>query len=226
MAMKVLKPILAALLFIALSIYFTYYFQGTLQYLGLNSSSWQALFISSPFNLSTESAGLGLLYNLYIPAAIILVVGLYLKNFNRAFQRKCNLRAILIMGIAASYVKSALSMLYYVGYADYGISLGTSIITISFLAAFVISLEVYVERKERYEHLYGRFVFGVISSLIALLAVLVFASFFLETNSYIVHLMGITAFLIMFIPWYERSNIRRAWRREEARMARFESRIS
>lgn len=213
--MKLLKPFLAALLFFALSVYFTYYYNSTLQYLGFSPQSWQALFVSSPFNMSAET---DLLYNLYIPTAIIFGLGVYLKNFNTAFQRKGSFRSIFVFSILASYVKSALSAQYYSGYSGFGISLGTSIITLSFLAAFIISLEVYVERKERYEHLYSRFMFGVISSLIAVLALLTLASFFLQTNSAVVHLMGLTAFLIMFVPWYERSNIRRLWRREQGRI--------
>ncbi len=205
---KFVKSAIAALLFFSLSVYFTYYFQATLRYLGLSPSSYFALFISSPFNMSTEG---NLLYNLYLPAVLIFSVGFYLKNFNRSFQKKCGLRWIFTFSIAASYVKSWLSSLYYIGYADYGISLGTSIITLSFLAAFVISLEVYVEHKEKYEHLYGRFMFAVIASLIAVVAVLALSSFFLRTNSYVVHLIGLTAFMVMFILYYERSNIRRFW---------------
>jgi hypothetical protein len=221
--MKLLKPLLAALLFAALSVYFTYYFAATLLYLGLNPSSELALFVSSPFNMSTEGS---LLYNLYIPAGTIFVLGVYLKDFNAAFQRKCNLRAVFVLAVLASYVKSLLSMQYYIGYSDYGISLGTSIITLCFLAAFMISLEVHVADKEKYEHLYGHFILAVISSLIALLAVLTFVSLFFQTSSAVVHLMGLTAFLIMFIPYYERANLARFLRREERAIERLEHRAA
>jgi hypothetical protein len=145
MKMKLIKPFLAAAIFITLSIYFTYYFIGSLQYFHINSYSQTAYFISSPFNMPTED---NLLYNLYIPAVIIFLLGVYLKNFNKAFQRKANLRSIFILSILASYIKSALSMQYYTGYSDYGISLGISIITLSFIVVFIISLEVYIERKK------------------------------------------------------------------------------
>jgi hypothetical protein len=105
-------------------------------------------------------------------------------------------------------------MLYYRGYSDFGISLGTSIITLCFLAAFVISLEVYIERKEKVEHLYGHFLFALLSSLILLLGVMILFSFF-ATSSFLVHAMGLTAFLVIFIPYYERANIRRFLAREE-----------
>ena len=210
--MKLLRPALAALLFAALVVYFTYYLAPTLHYLNMSANSELALFISSPFNMSTEGAPL---YNLVAPAIIIFALGVYLKNFNKSFQRKANLRSVLIMAVIASYVKSLLSMATYVGYADYGISLGTSIITLSFLAVFVISLEVYVERQERFEHLYGHFMFAVLSMLIMLLAIMVFLSFFFHTNSFIVHLFGITAFLLMFVPFYERDNLKRFFRKEE-----------
>lgn len=221
--MGLVKPALAALLFIGLSLFFTYYFAAALQYAHAGVGEAYVLFISSPFNMSTEG---NLLYNLYIPAAIIFGLGVYLKNFNSAFQRKANLRSIFVFAIAASYVKSLLSMQYYVGYSDFGISLGTSIITLSFIVAFIISLEVFVERKERYEHLYGHFMFAVVSSLIVLLGSLTVFSFFFTTNSYIVHAMGISAFLVMFVPWYERANIRRFWRREERAIATAEKRLS
>jgi hypothetical protein len=219
--MKVLKPIAAAAIFFLLTIYFTYYFSPavphTLSVAGshITISPEQGYFISSPFNMQTEGHPL---YNLYLPTVLIFLLGVYLKNFNRAFQRKCNLRAVFLMAIAASYIKSWGSMLYYSGYSDYGISLGTSIITLCFLAAFVISLEVYIERKERFEHLYGHFMFAVLTSLVVLLAVLVFFSFF-STSSFLVHAMGLTAFMIMFVPFYERANIARFFKKEEKAIA-------
>lgn len=209
--MKLLRPLLAGLAFLVLGVYFTNYFAGTLALFHLDGNSELALFISSPFNISTEGQPL---YSLYLPAVLIFVVGAYLKNFNKAFQRKCRLRAIFIFGILASYMKSIGSMLYYVGYANYGISLGTSVMTLSFIAAFAISLEVYVERKERFEHLYSPFMFAVISGLILLLAALTLVSFF-TTSSLIVHAMGLSAFLLMFVPYYERRNILRFLQHEE-----------
>lgn len=209
--MKLLKPFLASVIFIVLGIYFTNYFNATLSYLHLNINPTLALFISSPFNISTDGSPI---YSLYFPAVLIFILGIYLKNFNRAFQRKCNLRAVFIMSIAASYIKSTGSMLYYAGYADHGLSLGTSIITLSFIVAFVISLEVYVERKEHLEHLYSRFMFAFISSMLLLLAFLTAVSFF-TTSSFVVHAMGLTAFLILFVPFYERRNISDFALREE-----------
>ncbi len=220
--MKLLKPALAALIFAALVAYFTYYFTPTLLYLRLSPASFLAVFISSPFNISTEGAPL---YNLVAPAVIIFILGVYLKNFNTSFQRKANLRSVLVLAVIASYVKSLLSVAAYTGYADYGISLGTSIITLSFLAVFAISLEVYIERKERFEHLYGRFMFAVLSSLVMLLAFIVFLSFFFHTNSFTVHLFGITAFLLMFVPFYERANLARFFRKEEHALVRDVERV-
>ncbi len=223
--MKLLKPLLASLVFVALGIYFTYYFNSTLAYLNLNINSELALFLSSPFNISTDGNPL---CSLYLPALLIFILGVYLKNFNKAFQMKCSLRAVFVMSVAASYIKSIGSILYYAGYADYGISLGTSIITLSFIAAFVISLEVYVERKERFEHIYSHFMYALISSLILLLAFLTAVSFFM-TSSFVVHAMGLIAFLILFIPFYERYNIVNFAKKEEraaADLARKEKHVA
>jgi small-conductance mechanosensitive channel len=215
--MKLLTPLLASLLFIALGMYFTgysnstSYFNITLAYLHLKVNPELALFISSPFNVSTDGSAL---LSLYLPAVLIFILGVYLKNFNKAFQRKCSLRAVFLMSVFASYIKSMGSILYYNGYADYGISLGTSIITLSFIAAFVISLEVYVERKERFEHIYSHFMYALISGLILLLAFLTVVSFF-ATSSFVVHAMGLTAFLLLFIPFYERRNIANFAKKEE-----------
>lgn len=215
--MKFVKPLLAALIFILLSVYFTYYFAVTLQYLHLSPQSIIAVFISSPFNMSSEGH---LLYNLYIPALLIFAIGIYLKNFNKSFQRKANLRSIFLLSIVASYIKSLVSMQYYVGYQNYGISLGTSIITLSFIAAFVVSLEVYIINKETYGHIYGRFVFSILSVLLLLIAFFTFVSFFINTSSFLVHLIGLLAFLVMFIPYYERSNIRRFIHEEERKFSK------
>lgn len=220
--MKWIKPLVAALLFFWLSIFFTYYFVPTLAYLHLNTTSEFSYFISSPFNMTTEGAPI---WNLYLPTILIFVLGMYLKNFNAAFQKKCNLRSIFVMSIIASYVKSIGSLIYYKGYADYGISLGTSIITLSFIAAFVISLEVYIEEKETVEHLYGRFMFALLSILLLMLTGLTLLSFF-ATSSFIVHLMGLTAFLLMFIPFYERHNIMKFLRKEELALVRLEKELT
>ena len=215
-----MRAFLAAFLFFVLTVFFTYYFNPAVPHIiqiggySITITSFWGYFISSPFNMQTEGNPL---YNLLLPAVLIFVLGLYLKNINKAFQRKCNLRAIFIMAIIASYVKSVGSILYYKGYSDFGISLGTSIITLSFLAAFVISLEFYIERKERLDHLYGHFIFAVLSCLIVLLAVLIFFSFF-ASSSFIVHAMGLTVFLLLFIPYYERSNIKRALSRDERKI--------
>ena len=205
---NMLKPIGASAIFVALVIYFTYYFHNTTE-LGL--------FISSPFNMSTENYPA---YNLYLPALLIFMVGIYLKNFNRAFMRKCSLRAVFIMGILASYMKSIGSMLYYKGYADFGISLGTSIITLAFFAAFIISLEVYIENKEHVEHMYGRFLFSILTVLLILLSIFIFLSYF-ASSSLVVHLMGLTSFLLLFIPYYERANIMKEIRKEDKNPKKF-----
>ncbi|MDE1865890.1 MAG: hypothetical protein KGH94_04620 [Candidatus Micrarchaeota archaeon] len=214
--MEVLKPALAAAIFFFLTICFSYYFNPAIPH-SISLAGWSVTigaeaqyFISSPFNIQTEGSPV---YNLYLPTVLIFLLGLYLKNLNKAFQEKCSLRAVFIMAIAASYVKSLGSMLYYRGYSDFGISLGTSIITLSFLVAFLISLEVYIERKERFDHLYGHFMFALLSSLVLLLGMLIFFSFF-STSSFIVHAMGLTAFMAMFVPFYERANIARFMREE------------
>jgi hypothetical protein len=198
--MKLLEPILVSLLFILLTVYFTNYFNNTLTFLHLNNNPELALFISSPFNMSTEGDPF---YNLYAPAVLIFIFGIYLKNFNKAFQMKCSFIAILIMSILASYVTSTFAMFYYFGHADYGISLGTSIITISFITTFIISLMIYVERKEHFSHFYGHFMFTIILVLILALCFIT-AAVFLVTSSYLVHLIGFCAFLALFVPFYER----------------------
>ena len=123
--MKILKPALAALLFFSLSIFFTYYYSSSLLYLHFNQNSRIALFVSAPFNMSIEGS---LLYNLFIPTVLIFVLGVYLKNFNKAFRKKANFRSIFIISILASYISSILSMEYYVGYADFGILLIHSVL--------------------------------------------------------------------------------------------------
>lgn len=213
------RPIAYGVMFFTLCIYFTYYFGPSLQYLGIASSfasSELGLFISSPFNLVTDGS---LVYNLFLPVGVIMFLGFYLRNINITFQKKCSLAEIFWLSVIASYLKSVVSMFVYRGYADYGISLGSSVITISFIAAFLISLEVYLIGKERYEHLYGHFMFTVMSSLVVLLAVLTGMSFFLTTSA-LVHLIGLVAFLLMFIPVYEHDNIVRFIEREKKAMRR------
>ena len=77
----------------------------------------------------------------------------YLKNFNDSFVRKASLRAVYVFAIAASYIKSFIGIFMYGG----GISLGKSIIAISFIATFLIALEVLIKDKEAMGHLYGPF---------------------------------------------------------------------
>jgi hypothetical protein len=219
--MKILMPFLAAALFLALTLFFTpfipqvaasggmgihlfYYLSGLLPY-HLNPVSVSGYFISSPFNMQTEGDPL---YNLFLPTVLIFLIGFYLKNFNKSFQKKCNLGAVFTMSILASYVKSCGSMIYYRGYSEFGISLGTSIITLCFLAVLVISLEFYLREKEKVQHLYGRFIFTILFCLILLMAIFIFLSFF-ATSSLLVHAMGLTAFMLLFIPYYERANIQR-----------------
>ena len=206
---NIIKPLLTGAIFFSLALYFTFYFHPT-HALGL--------FLSSPFNMSTELSNNGLYYNLYLPAVLIIMIGLYLKNFNRAFARKCSLRAIFLISILASYIKSIGSMIYYRGYSDYGISLGTSIITLCFLAAFIISLEFYIGRREHVAHVYGHFLFSVLTVLVIVLAALMFLSFF-TTSSFLVHLMGLLAFIIVFVPFYERHNIRLFFKEEEQKIS-------
>ncbi len=208
--MNIIKPLLAGAIFFFLAIYFTFYF---------NPTHALGTFLSSPFNMSTELSNNGIYYNLYLPTILIVMIGLYLKNFNKAFARKCSLRAIFLISILASYIKSIGSMIYYRGYADYGISLGTSIITLCFLAAFIISLEVYIGQKEHTMHLYGHFLFSILTVLVIVLAALMFLSFF-TTSSFLVHLMGLLAFIIVFVPFYERHNIRLFFKEEEDKIAK------
>jgi hypothetical protein len=201
--MKLANSILTSIIFVLLSVFFTGYFVPTLIHFNVGLSNELTLFVSSPFNISSEGHPL---YNVIFPAMLILILGVYLENFNTAFKSRCDLRAIFAMAILASYVKSIGSMIYYRGYVDFGISLGTSIITLSFIAVFLISLEVYIERRERLERYYGHFMFSLLSALILLLAVLAGISFF-ATSSFIVHAMGLIAFLVMFVPFFERQSM-------------------
>lgn len=209
--MKIIRPMLISILFVVLVVYFTYYFKST---------TLLSLFISSPFNMTTEANSAGdLTYNLIFPAVLIFIIGVYLKNYNKAFQKKCSLRAVFLMAILASYIKSIGSLIYYKNYADFGISLGTSVITLCFVVVFVISLEVYIRNKEEIEHLYGGFLFSIMSVLVLLLGVLIFFSVF-TMSSLLVHLMGVVSFIIVFVPYYERKNISKFVRKEEKKLTK------
>ncbi len=189
--MKILKPVLASFLFIIVTYYFSYIFNpGTSQLM---------LFISSPFNISSEGMPI---FNIAAPALLIFVIAFYLKNFNDAFVRKASLRAVYVFAVIASYIKSFIGMFIYNG----GISLGTSIITISFIATFLIALEVLIKNKGSTEYLYGHFMIYILATLLALFVLFTVVSFF-TGNSTIVHALGVLAFLLLFIPYYESENI-------------------
>lgn len=199
--MKLLKPFLAGVLFFAVAYYFSYIFHPTTNL---------QLFISSPFNITTEGNPL---YNLYAPTVLIIIVAAYLKNFNEAFMRKASLRAVFIASVAASYLKSYIGMFYYNG----GISLGTSIITVSFLAAFVIALEVFVQNKQEMAHIYSHFLIYLLTALFLMLIFFIALGFFTGTSAF-VHEIGILSFLLIFIPYYERGNITIYVRNRERRL--------
>ncbi len=200
--MKLLKPILAALLFLVLTYYFSYVFNP--------GNSQALLFISSPFNISSEGAPL---QNIAAPAALIFIVSFYLKNFNDAFVRKAELRFVYIFAIIASYIKSFIGLYIY-----NGVSLGTSIITLSFIATFLIALEVLIKDKRSIEHLYGTFIIYIMATLLILLVFFSLISFFIGISA-TVHAIGILSFLILFIPYYERANISKSMRKEEKKVA-------
>jgi hypothetical protein len=197
------KPLLAAVLFVAVVMFFSY---------AVNTSSKLVLFISSPFNVSNENA----VVNLYAPALMIFLVALYLKNFNRAFARKCSLRSVFIIAVGASYIKSFIGLFYYNG----GISTGTSIITLAFIVTLLISLEVLVRDKERYEYHYSRFLIRFLSADVALAVALTAYSFFIGSSA-LVHLIGLLLFMFMFTTYYERGNILRFYNKEAGELVRF-----
>ena len=197
--MRILKPILAALLFLAATYYFSYIFNP--------GNSQILLFISSPFNISTEGMPL---FNIAAPAALIFIVAFYLKNFNDAFVRKASLRMVYVFAIAASYIKSFLGMFIYNG----GISLGTSIITLSFIATFLIALEVLVKDKKSTEHIYGPFIIYFLATLLLLLVFFAVISFFIGYSA-TVHEIGLLIFMLLFIPYYESENITKFLNKEE-----------
>lgn len=200
--MKLLKPVLASLIFLGLTYYFSYVFNP--------GSSQALLFISSPFNMSTEGQPI---LNMYAPALLIFVIAFYLKNFNDAFVRKASLRAVYVFSIMASYIKSFVGLYIY-----NGVSLGTSIITLSFIATFLIALEVLIKDKRSIEHLYSHFIIYIIGTLFLLLAFFSLISFFIGISA-TVHAIGILSFLILFIPYYERKNLSRFLKKEEAKLS-------
>ncbi len=191
MRLRITKPVLAGVLFF-LATYYTSYI--------LKPSNLWLLFISSPFNITVEMHPL---YNMYAPALFIFIVTFYLKNYNKAFLRKCSLRAVFIIAFVSNYIEE------FVSYTRYGaVPLGTSVITLSFIAVFIITLEVFVERKEQYEHIYSSFIFYLITVLVLVLVILVFLTFFTNSSA-LVHAIGIATFLPIFIAFYERANIRK-----------------
>ncbi len=202
--MRMLKPVLAALLFLAATYYFSYVFNS-----GGNSL---LLFISSPFNISTEGMPL---FNIVAPALLIFIIAFYLKNFNDAFVKKASLRAVYIFAIAASYIKSAIGIFIYNG----GISLGTSIITLSFIATFLIALEVLIKDKDSMSHLYGPFMIYFLATLLLLLIFFSAISFFTGISTD-VHIIGVLVFMLLFIPYYERANLSKFFRKEEGILLR------
>jgi hypothetical protein len=194
-----LKPVLAALLFLAATYYFSYVFNP-----GTNNL---LLFISSPFNISTEGMPL---FNIAAPALLIFIIAFYLKNFNDSFVRKASLRAVYVFAIAASYIKSFIGIFMYGG----GISLGTSIIALSFIATFLIALEVLIKDKEAMGHLYGPFMIYFLATLLLLLIFFSAISFFTGISAD-VHIIGVLVFLLLFIPYYERANLSKFLKNEE-----------
>lgn len=189
MAANVLKPVILAALFLVSAYYVSYVMYKQPTYI---------MFLTAPLNISVEAHPL---LNLYMPALIILSIGLYLKNVNRAFIRKCSLRSVVLISFAASYLSELLS------YYKYGaIPLGTSVLTLSFVAAFIIAFETFIRKEEGVSYLYSRFLFSIVSVLFVLLLILAFMTYFIGT-SYLVHAVGLTAFLLIFLPYYERTNI-------------------
>lgn len=197
--MRMLKPVLAALLFLAATYYFSYVFNP-----GTNNL---LLFISSPFNISTEGMPL---FNIAAPALLIFIIAFYLKNFNDSFVRKASLRAVYVFAIAASYIKSFIGIFMY----DGGISLGTSIIALSFIATFLIALEVLIKDKESIGHLYGPFMIYFLATLLLLLIFFSAISFFTGISAD-VHIIGVLVFMLLFIPYYERANLSKFLKNEE-----------
>ena len=197
--MRMLKPVLAALLFLATTYYFSYVINP-----GTNNL---LLFISSPFNISTEGMPL---FNIAAPALLIFIIAFYLKNFNDSFVRKASLRAVYVFAIAASYIKSFIGIFMYGG----GISLGTSIIALSFIATFLIALEVLIKDKEAMGHLYGPFMIYFLATLLLLLIFFSAISFFTGISAD-VHIIGVLVFLLLFIPYYERANLSKFLKNEE-----------
>ena len=132
-----------------------------------------------------------------------------------AFVRKASLRAVYIFAIAASYIKSVIGIFIYNG----GISLGTSIITLSFIATFLIALEVLIKNKETMGHLYGPFMIYFLATLLLLLIFFSAISFFTGISTD-VHIIGVLVFMLLFIPYYERANLSKFFRKEEGILLR------
>lgn len=197
------KPMLAAALFIGITLAFSYV---------VNTNSRMVLFISSPFNVNSENAML----NLWAPALMIFLVAFYLKNFNKAFSKKCSLRAIFAFAVAASYIKSFIGMFYYNG----GISTGTSIITLAFAVTLLMSLEVLIKDKERYEYHYSKFLIRFLTADITLAMALTLYSFFTGTSA-LVHLIGLMIFVFIFTTYYERENIAKFYNKEAHELIEF-----
>lgn len=200
--MKMLKPVLATVIFMLVVLMCTYV---------INPGTQLASFLISPFNMRGEDP----ISNLYGPALLIFIIAFYLKNFNGAFSRKCSLTALFALGMMASYMKTIVGISYY-----HGISAGTSIISLSFIVALVISLEVYVREKERYEEHYSKFLARFLTADLGLALILTIFAFF-QGNSTIVHLIGVVAFMFVFTMYYERFNIARFYIREEHALAGF-----
>jgi hypothetical protein len=186
--MKFVGPFISSVVFFAC----TYY----VSYILVPHALW-LVFLTSPFNISIENAPL---YNLFIPAMIIFLVAFYLKNFNKVFAKKFSTRAVFLIILISNYLEGI------VGYMRYrAVPLGTSVITISVIATFLIAICSYAE-NERVEHIYSKFLFSVIAALSAV-AIFFVALTFLIGKSGLVHVIGISIFLPLFIAWYERKNL-------------------
>lgn len=197
------KPMLAAALFIGITLAFSYI---------VNTDSRLVLFISSPFNVNGENAML----NLWAPALMIFLVAFYLKNFNEAFAKKCSIRAVFVFAVAASYIKSLIGMFYYNG----GISTGTSIITLAFVVTLLMSLEVLIRDKERYEYHYSKFLIRFLTADITLALALTLYSFFTGISA-LVHLIGLMVFMFIFTTYYERENMAKFYNKETHELIQF-----
>ncbi len=202
--MKVIKPVMAALIFLATTLYTSYF---------LKTTNTVILFFTAPFNIIAEQAPL---YNILAPTLLIFIVAFYLKNFNEAFERKCSLRSIYIIALIANYTELSISLAYY-----HGLSYGTSIITVSFIIAFLISLELYVFEKEKVSHIYPHFLFSILASLVIILISLTILAFFINSSA-LVNAIGVFSFIFIFMTYYERDNIVRFITEEERKIEEIE----